>query len=135
MAGLCWVICNGFRPRENTGLSATPPPRGALIRNRSSSSSAATSPGRSVHNSPFNNCRCSRAGASSDDRARRRLLVATSATLDEHEAEDRVAAFRYIETERIHARHAGDSIAAQVMGHRPHPERRTEPLMGSTEAC
>jgi phosphoribosylformylglycinamidine synthase len=55
-------------------------------------------------------------------------------TLDELEAEDRIA-FRYVENPNGSARNIAGILNAgrNVMGMMPHPERACDPLMGSTE--
>ncbi len=54
-------------------------------------------------------------------------------TLDELEAEDRVA-FRYLDNPNGSLRDIAGVLSRErnVMGMMPHPERATEPLMGST---
>jgi phosphoribosylformylglycinamidine synthase len=60
--------------------------------------------------------------------------VADERTLDELEAEDRVA-FRYIDNANGSLRDIAGILNRErnVMGLMPHPERATEPLMGSTD--
>jgi phosphoribosylformylglycinamidine synthase len=60
--------------------------------------------------------------------------VAGERTLDELEAEDRVA-FRYVENPNGSMRDIAGILNAQrnVLGLMPHPERATEPLMGSSD--
>jgi phosphoribosylformylglycinamidine synthase len=55
-------------------------------------------------------------------------------TLDELEAEDRVA-FRYVDNPNGSLRDIAGILSKErnVMGLMPHPERATEPLMGSTD--
>jgi phosphoribosylformylglycinamidine synthase len=60
--------------------------------------------------------------------------VADERTLDELEAEDRVA-FRYLDNPNGSMRDIAGILNAgrNVMGLMPHPERATEPLMGSSD--
>ena len=60
--------------------------------------------------------------------------IADERTLDELEAEDRVA-FRYIDNPNGSLRDIAGILNRErnVMGMMPHPERATEPLMGSTD--
>ena len=60
--------------------------------------------------------------------------VADERTLDELEAEDRVA-FRYVDNPNGSMRDIAGILNAgrNVMGLMPHPERATEPLMGSSD--
>jgi phosphoribosylformylglycinamidine synthase len=55
-------------------------------------------------------------------------------TLDELAAEDRIA-FRYAETVNGSARDIAGILSAgrNVLGMMPHPERASDPLMGSTD--
>jgi phosphoribosylformylglycinamidine synthase len=60
--------------------------------------------------------------------------VADERTLDELEAEDRIA-FRYLDNPNGSMRDIAGILNAgrNVMGLMPHPERATEPLMGSSD--
>ena len=60
--------------------------------------------------------------------------MADERTLDELEAEDRVA-FRYVDNPNGSMRDIAGILNARrnVMGLMPHPERATEPLMGSSD--
>ncbi len=60
--------------------------------------------------------------------------IADERTLDELEAEDRVA-FRYIDNPNGSMRNIAGMLNRErnVMGMMPHPERPTEPLMGSSD--
>jgi phosphoribosylformylglycinamidine synthase len=60
--------------------------------------------------------------------------IADERTLDELEAEDRVA-FRYIDNANGSLRNIAGVLNRErnVMGMMPHPERATEPLMGSSD--
>jgi len=128
--GLVFGICNGFQILVESGLLP-----GALIRNRSLrfickqvALETATS------NSPFTS------------RLEKGQIIhvpiahgegqyfADPATLDQLEAEDRVA-FRYVDNPNGSARNIAGILSAgrNVMGMMPHPEDACEPLMGSTE--
>jgi phosphoribosylformylglycinamidine synthase len=128
--GLVLGICNGFQILVEAGLLP-----GALIRNRGLKFvcrevglRAATT------NSPFT---C----AASKDRIYRVPIAhgegcyfADERTLDELEAEDRVA-FRYVDNPNGSLRDIAGVLNRErnVMGMMPHPEDATEPLMGSTD--
>ena len=60
--------------------------------------------------------------------------MADEKTLDELEAEDRVA-FRYVDNPNGSARDIAGILnrGRNVLGMMPHPERATEPLMGSSD--
>jgi phosphoribosylformylglycinamidine synthase len=60
--------------------------------------------------------------------------VADEHTLDALEAEDRIA-FRYVDNANGSMRAIAGVLSKErnVMGMMPHPERATEPLMGSTD--
>ena len=60
--------------------------------------------------------------------------IADERTLDELEAEDRVA-FRYLDNANGSLRNIAGVLNRErnVMGMMPHPERATEPLMGSSD--
>jgi len=128
--GLVLGVCNGFQILVEAGLLP-----GALIRNRGLKFicrelrlRAATA------DSPFTN-------AAGTERVLRMPIAhgegcyfAEERTLDELEAEDRVA-FRYIDNPNGSLRCIAGILNRQrnVMGMMPHPERATEPLMGSTD--
>ena len=128
--GVVLGVCNGFQILVESGLLP-----GALIRNRSLrfickqvALETATS------NSPFTS------------RLEKGQIIhvpiahgegqyfADPATLDQLEAEDRVA-FRYVDNPNGSARNIAGILSAgrNVMGMMPHPEDACEPLMGSTE--
>ncbi|MBI5087092.1 MAG: phosphoribosylformylglycinamidine synthase subunit PurQ, partial [Acidobacteria bacterium] len=128
--GLVMGICNGFQILTECGLLP-----GALVRNRGLK--FICRPVRLVPgtlDSPFTNAL----------EAGRELLVpiahgegcytADERTLDELEAEDRIA-FRYVENPNGAQRDIAGILNAgrNVMGMMPHPERATEPLMGLTD--
>jgi phosphoribosylformylglycinamidine synthase len=128
--GLVIGICNGFQILVETGLLP-----GALIRNRGLKFICREEP-LSVEtvNSPFT-CRLAKG-------ARLRIpiahgegcYVADERTLDELEAEDRVA-FRYLDNPNGSLRDIAGVLSAgrNVLGMMPHPERASDPLMGSTD--
>jgi phosphoribosylformylglycinamidine synthase I len=128
--GLVLGVCNGFQILVEAGLLP-----GALIRNRGLKFicrelrlSVATT------NSPYTS-------AGQKDQVLRMPIahgegcyIADERTLDELEAEDRVA-FRYIDNANGSLRNIAGVLNRErnVMGMMPHPERATEPLMGSTD--
>jgi len=128
--GLVLGICNGFQILVEAGLLP-----GALIRNRSLRFVC-----RDVHvrtetvNSPFT-CAAHKGEIL-------RLTVAhgegcyfaDERTLDELDAEDRVL-FRYLDNPNGSLRDIAGILNRErnVMGMMPHPERATEPLMGSND--
>jgi phosphoribosylformylglycinamidine synthase len=128
--GLVLGICNGFQILVEAGLLP-----GALIRNRGLKFicrevglRAATT------NSPFTN-------AAEKGRTYRVPIAhgegcyfADERTLDELEAEDRVA-FRYVDNPNGSLRDIAGVLNRErnVMGMMPHPEDATEPLMGSCD--
>jgi phosphoribosylformylglycinamidine synthase I len=128
--GLVLGICNGFQILVEAGLLP-----GALIRNRGLKFICREVGLRpATLNSPFT---C----AASKDRIYRVPIAhgegcyfADERTLDELEAEDRVA-FRYVDNPNGSLRDIAGVLSRErnVMGMMPHPEDATEPLMGSTD--
>jgi phosphoribosylformylglycinamidine synthase len=128
--GLVVGICNGFQILVESGLLP-----GALIRNRGLKF-ICREVALSVEttNSPFT-CQLSKG-------ARLRVpiahgegcYIADERTLDELEAEDRVA-FRYLDNPNGSLRDIAGVLSAgrNVVGMMPHPERASDPLMGSTD--
>jgi phosphoribosylformylglycinamidine synthase I len=128
--GLVMGICNGFQILVECGLLP-----GALIRNRSLKFIC-----RDVHlrvetvNAPFTSA------AHKGEILRMPIAhgegcyFADDRTLDELEAEDRVL-FRYLDNPNGSLRDIAGILNPErnVMGMMPHPERATEPLMGSTD--
>src|ERR1035441_4789256 len=128
--GLVLGVCNGFQILVEAGLLP-----GALIRNRGLKFicrelrlSVATT------NSPFTS-------AAQKEQVLRLPIahgegcyIADERTLDALEAEDRVA-FRYIDNANGSLRNIAGILNRErnVMGMMPHPERATEPLMGSSD--
>ena len=128
--GLVIGICNGFQILVESGLLP-----GALVRNRDLKFICREVPLRvETTNSPFTS-------AAEKGQVLRLPIahgegcyVADERTLDELEAEDRVA-FRYLENVNG-SQHAIAGILNRernVLGMMPHPERATDPLMGSTD--
>ncbi len=128
--GLVLGICNGFQILVECGLLP-----GALIRNRGLKF-ICRPVGLRVETtaSPF---------TSSSEKGRVLTLsiahgegcyYADEGTLDELEAEDRVV-FRYVNNPNGSARDIAGILNERrnVMGMMPHPERATEPLMGSSD--
>ena len=128
--GLVLGICNGFQILVEAGLLP-----GALIRNRGLQFICREVQLRpATTNSPFT-CLASK------DRTYRCPIAhgegcyfADERTLDELEAEDRVA-FRYVGNPNGSLRDIAGVLNRErnVMGLMPHPEDATEPLMGSSD--
>jgi phosphoribosylformylglycinamidine synthase len=128
--GLVLGVCNGFQILCEAGLLP-----GALVRNRglkficrelglrvgttNSSFTSAADPAK-VYRMPI---------AHGEG-----CYVADERVLDELEAEDRIA-FRYVDNANGSMRNIAGVLNRErnVMGMMPHPERATEPLMGSTD--
>ena len=128
--GLVLGICNGFQILVEAGLLP-----GALMRNRNlkficrevrlrtetldSPFTAAAEPGQILRMPIAHGEGC---------------YVADEQTLDELESEDRVA-FRYVDNPNGSMRDIAGILNARrnVLGLMPHPERATEPLMGSSD--
>lgn len=128
--GLVIGICNGFQILVETGLLP-----GALIRNRGLKFICREVRLRAeTTNSPFT------AAARKGQILRMPIAhgegcyVAGERTLDELEAEDRVA-FRYVDNPNGSLRDIAGILNRErnVLGMMPHPERATEPLMGSSD--
>jgi phosphoribosylformylglycinamidine synthase len=128
--GLVLGICNGFQILVESGLLP-----GALVRNRDLKFICKPVELRvETTNSPFTSA------------ARRHEIltfpiahgdgcyIADERTLDELEAEDRIA-FRYVDNPNGSLRDIAGILNRErnVLGLMPHPERATEPLMGSTD--
>ena len=128
--GLVFGICNGFQILVEAGLLP-----GALIRNRNlrfiCKTIALTT---STTNSPFTSKLKQSQILNVPIAHGEGQYFADPATLDELEAEDRVA-FRYVDNPNGSARNIAGILSAgrNVMGMMPHPEDACEPLMGSTE--
>jgi phosphoribosylformylglycinamidine synthase I len=123
-------ICNGFQVLVEAGMLP-----GALMRNRSLKFSCREVQLRTeTVDCPFT------AAAERGQILRMPIAhgegcyVADERTLDELEGEDRVA-FRYVDNPNGSLRDIAGILNARrnVMGLMPHPERATEPLMGSSD--
>src|ERR1022692_4178764 len=132
--GLVLGICNGFQILVEAGLLP-----GALMRNRNLKFICREVRLRTeTLDSPFT----AAAGVPSGPGQILRMpiahgegrYVADERTLDELEAEDRVA-FRYLANPNASMRDIAGILNARrnVLGLMPHPERATEPLMGSSD--
>jgi phosphoribosylformylglycinamidine synthase len=128
--GLVLGVCNGFQILVEAGMLP-----GALIRNRGLKFICRELRLRvATANSPFTNT------AQKGDVLRMPIAhgegcyFADERTLDELEAEDRVA-FRYVDNANGSLRDIAGILSRErnVMGMMPHPERATEPLMGSSD--
>jgi phosphoribosylformylglycinamidine synthase I len=128
--GLVFGICNGFQILAESGLLP-----GALVRNRGLKFICKRVPLRvETTNSQFTLLA---------EKGQRLVMpiahgegcyIADDRTLDQLEAEDRVV-LRYIENPNGSMRDIAGILNEQrnVMGLMPHPERVTEPLMGSSD--
>ena len=128
--GLVLGVCNGFQILVEAGLLP-----GALIRNRGLKFICRELRLRvGTQHSPFTSA------AQKGDVLRMPIAhgegcyFADERTLDELEAEDRVA-FRYVDNANGSLRDIAGILNRErnVMGMMPHPERACDPLMGSTE--
>jgi phosphoribosylformylglycinamidine synthase len=128
--GLVLGVCNGFQILVEAGMLP-----GALIRNRGLKFICRELRLRvATEHSPFTNA------AHKGDVLRMPIAhgegcyFADQRTLDELEAEDRVA-FRYVDNANGSLRDIAGILSRErnVMGMMPHPERATEPLMGSSD--
>src|SRR5579884_2309887 len=128
--GLVLGICNGFQILTESGLLP-----GALVRNAGLKFVCRPVPLRiETTNSPFTS------GAERGQVLRLPIAhgegcyIADERTLDELEAEDRVA-LRYVENCNGSMRSIAGVLNAgrNVMGMMPHPERAADPLMGNTD--
>jgi phosphoribosylformylglycinamidine synthase I len=128
--GLVLGICNGFQILVECGLLP-----GALIRNRTLKFICREVPVRiETTDSPFTSAgekgRILRIPVAHGEGC----YVADERTLDELEAEDRVA-FRYAENVNGSLRSIAGILSKErnILGMMPHPERASDPLMGSTD--
>jgi phosphoribosylformylglycinamidine synthase I len=128
--GLVLGICNGFQILVEAGLLP-----GALIRNRNLKFMCREVRLRTgTLHSPFTS------GAQPGQILRLPIAhgegcyIADERTLDELEAEDRIA-FRYVENPNGSLRDIAGILNARrnVLGLMPHPERAADPLMGSSD--
>jgi phosphoribosylformylglycinamidine synthase I len=128
--GLVMGICNGFQILTESGLLP-----GALVRNVAQKFICRALPIRvETTDSPFT-------GAATRGQVLHLPIahgegcyVADARTLDQIEAEDRVL-FRYLDNANGSMRAIAGILneGRNVMGMMPHPERATEPLMGSSD--
>src|SRR5580692_3859219 len=128
--GLVLGVCNGFQILVEAGLLP-----GALMRNRGLKficQELRLSPGTT--NSPFTNAARSGQTLRMPIAHGEGCYFAEERTLDELEAEDRIA-FRYIDNPNGSLRNIAGVLNRErnVMGMMPHPERASEPLMGSSD--
>ena len=128
--GLVLGICNGFQILVECGLLP-----GALIRNRGlkficKPVELATA----TVNSPFTNRALTGQRLTFPIAHGEGCYVADQRTLDQLEAEDRVA-FRYVNNPNGSARDIAGILSRErnVLGLMPHPERAADPLMGSVD--
>ena len=128
--GLVLGICNGFQILVEAGLLP-----GALIRNRGLKF-ICREVGLRVEttDSPFTNAAQKGQVLRVPIAHGEGCYVADERTLDELEAEDRVA-FRYVDNPNGSLRDIAGILnpGRNVLGMMPHPERAADPLMGSTD--
>ncbi|MEN6537482.1 MAG: phosphoribosylformylglycinamidine synthase subunit PurQ [Bryobacteraceae bacterium] len=128
--GLVIGICNGFQILVESGLLP-----GALIQNRGLKFICREVPlSVATTNSPFT-CQAAKGSVIRVPIAHGEgCYFADERTLDELEAEDRVV-FRYVDNPNGSLRDIAGILSRErnVMGMMPHPERASDPLMGSTE--
>jgi len=128
--GIVMGICNGFQILTESGLLP-----GALIRNRGLKFICAPVDLRvETTNSPFTSMARKGQILAAPIAHGEGCYIADERTLDELEAEDRVL-LRYVNNPNGSLRDiAGICNAGRnVLGMMPHPERATDPLMGSTD--
>jgi phosphoribosylformylglycinamidine synthase I len=128
--GLVLGICNGFQILVETGLLP-----GALVRNAGLKFVCHSVKLRvETSNSPFTSSAKQGSTITFPVAHGEGCYIADERTLDELEAEDRVV-FRYLDNPNGSQRDIAGILNRErnVMGLMPHPERATEPLMGSTD--
>jgi phosphoribosylformylglycinamidine synthase subunit PurQ / glutaminase len=128
--GLVLGVCNGFQILVEAGLLP-----GALIRNRGLKFICRELPVRvETAGSPFTNAAAKGQVLRLPIAHGEGCYYADDRTLDELEAEDRVV-FRYLDNANGSLRDIAGILNRErnVMGMMPHPERATEPLMGSCD--
>ena len=128
--GIVLGICNGFQILTESGLLP-----GALIRNRGLKFICAPVDLRvETTNSPFTSMARKGQILTAPIAHGEGCYIADEHTLDELEAEDRVL-FRYVNNPNGSLRDIAGICNANrnVLGMMPHPERATDPLMGSTD--
>jgi phosphoribosylformylglycinamidine synthase len=128
--GLVLGVCNGFQILVEAGLLP-----GALIRNRDLKFICREVRLRTeTVNSPFTNAARKGQVLRVPIAHGEGCYIADDRTLDELEAEDRIA-FRYVENPNGSLRDIAGILSRErnVMGMMPHPERASEALMGSSD--
>ena len=123
-------ICNGFQILLECGLLP-----GALVRNRGLKFICRELPIRvETTNSPFTNAAEKGQILRIPIAHGEGCFVADERTLDELEAEDRIA-LRYMDNANGSLRSIAGVLSRErnVLGMMPHPERATDPLMGSSD--
>jgi phosphoribosylformylglycinamidine synthase subunit PurQ / glutaminase len=128
--GLVMGVCNGFQILVESGLLP-----GALIRNHSLKFICREVELRvETARSPFTSAAEKGSVLRMPIAHGEGCFIADERTLDELEAEDRVA-FRYVNNPNGSLRDVAGILNRErnVMGMMPHPERATEPLMGSSD--
>jgi phosphoribosylformylglycinamidine synthase len=128
--GLVLGVCNGYQILTESGLLP-----GALLRNAGLKFICKDVALRvETANSPFTESAEKGAVVHFPIAHGEGCYVADDRTLDQLEAEDRVA-FRYVDNPNGSARNIAGILneGRNVLGMMPHPERATEPLMGSTD--
>jgi len=128
--GLILGICNGFQILVESGLLP-----GALVRNRGLKFICKPVPLRvETTNSPFTNAAQQGQRLVFPIAHGEGCYIADDRTLDQLDADDRVV-LRYIENPNGSLRDIAGVLNQKrnVMGLMPHPERATDPLMGSTD--
>ena len=128
--GLVLGICNGFQILVEAGMLP-----GALVRNRGLKFICKPTPLRvETTNSPFTSAAEAGQTLTFPIAHGEGCYIADERTLDELEAEDRVA-FRYLDNPNGSLRDIAGILSKQrnVLGLMPHPDRATEPLMGSSD--
>ncbi|HVN63051.1 MAG TPA: phosphoribosylformylglycinamidine synthase subunit PurQ [Candidatus Binataceae bacterium] len=128
--GLVLGICNGFQILVESGLLP-----GALVRNRGLKFICKPVPLRvETTNSPFTNAAKKGQRLVFPIAHGEGCYIADDRTLDQLEGDDRVV-LRYLENPNgsLHDIAGVLNEKRNVMGLMPHPERATDPLMGSTD--
>ena len=128
--GLMLGVCNGFQILVESGLLP-----GALIRNRDLKFICRQVDLRvETTGSPFTSAAHKGATLRMPIAHGEGCYVADERTLDELEAEDRVV-FRYVNNPNGSLRDIAGILTRErnVMGMMPHPDRASDPLMGSTD--
>ena len=128
--GLVAGFCNGFQILTECGLLP-----GALVRNRGLKFVCKPAPLRvGTSDSPFTSLYAKGQTVTIPIAHGEGCYIADEATLDRLESDDRVA-FRYAENPNGSMRDIAGILSEgrNVLGMMPHPERASDPLMGSTD--